>query len=88
MFTLSDHDIKIYDGLNEDNQLKPQKRIQKTEQAALPQRQQQGKGGGVPARVGRINLDGGRASDSVNQNPDDYKKTNWSQAEGENGLKR
>ena len=49
--------------------------------------QQSGVGQGI-ARIPSINLSGGSASNSINENPEDSKKTNWEQLEGQNGMKR
>ena len=38
--------------------------------------------------VGRINLNEGQASNGINYNEDEGRKTNWERLEGEGGLKR
>ena len=57
------------------------------EQTSKQDSRQSGIGQGS-GHVRGINLSGGSASNAINENPDDYKKTNWEQLEGQNGLKR
>ena len=57
------------------------------EEKARTSKQSAGVGQGS-VKIRGINLSGGSASNSINQNPDDAKKTNWEELEGHNGLKR
>lgn len=83
MFSLNENGIKIREDL-----MRPKDRETAAKDALRNSQKGARKGGTSTGRAGKVNLNEGKASDSINENPDDNRRTDWSRMEGEGGMKR
>ena len=77
VFSLSENGIDIKNVMSRDMTKERTKAIEIQKQSNQPK-----------INVGRINLNEGQASNGINYNEDEGRKTNWERLEGEGGLKR